>query len=125
MLKAAIKHSTSEDQVRHRAIPPDVVSKWASKLEDMKGELAEILEEEKEEKKVRTLDAIAINSETMFQLRQAEMELNKGINIMEHEAEIYSRPARTWFQSGKEKKEAEGMLQSDTQLIMVDLNRLV
>jgi ATP-dependent RNA helicase DDX27 len=25
-------------------------------------------------------------------------------NLIEHEAEIYSRPARTWFQSEKEKK---------------------
>lgn len=27
-------------------------------------------------------------------------------NLLEHEAEIYSRPARTWFQSEKEKKKA-------------------
>jgi hypothetical protein len=36
------------------------------------------------------------------------MELKKGENIIEHESEIYSRPARTWFQSGKEKLKAEG-----------------
>lgn len=36
------------------------------------------------------------------------MELKKGQNMIEHEAEIYSRPARTWFQSGKEKEKAEG-----------------
>jgi len=36
------------------------------------------------------------------------MELKKGQNMIEHEAEIYSRPARTWFQSGKEKERAEG-----------------
>ena len=27
-----------------------------------------------------------------------------GHNMVEHEAEIFSRPARTWFQSGKEKQ---------------------
>jgi len=43
-----------------------------------------------------------------LQLRKAEMELKKGQNMIEHEAEIYSRPARTWFQSGKEKEKAEG-----------------
>ena len=42
------------------------------------------------------------------QIRQAEMELRKGQNMIEHEAEIFSRPARTWFQSGKEKAQAEG-----------------
>jgi hypothetical protein len=42
------------------------------------------------------------------QIRQAEMELKKGQNMIEHEEEIYSRPARTWFQSGQEKLKAEG-----------------
>ena len=36
------------------------------------------------------------------------MELKKGENMIEHEAEIFSRPARTWFQTGKEKSKAEG-----------------
>ena len=36
------------------------------------------------------------------------MELKKGQNILEHEDEIYSRPARTWFQSEKEKQRARG-----------------
>ncbi|KAH9898412.1 DEAD-domain-containing protein [Cubamyces lactineus] len=93
MLKAAIKHSTSEDQVRHRQVPPEVVAKWSQKLEGLKGEIAEILQEEKEER----------------QLRQAEMELKKGQNMIEHEAEIFSRPARTWFQTGKEKAKAEAL----------------
>jgi ATP-dependent RNA helicase DDX27 len=38
------------------------------------------------------------------------MEVKKGENMIEHEAEIYSRPARTWFQTGKEKANAEGCL---------------
>lgn len=36
------------------------------------------------------------------------MELKKGQNIIEHEAEIFSRPARTWFQTGVEKEASEG-----------------
>jgi ATP-dependent RNA helicase DDX27 len=36
------------------------------------------------------------------------MEVRKGQNMIEHEAEIFSRPARTWFQSEKEKKKAQG-----------------
>ncbi|TBU48353.1 DEAD-domain-containing protein [Dichomitus squalens] len=94
MLKAAIKHSSGgEDQIRHRQVPQEVVSKWAQKLDSLKQEISEILQEEKEEK----------------QLRQAEMELKKGQNMIEHEAEIFSRPARTWFQTGKEKAKAEAL----------------
>lgn len=37
------------------------------------------------------------------------MELKKGENLIEHEAEIHSRPARTWFQTGKDKAKAEGL----------------
>lgn len=38
-------------------------------------------------------------------LRKAEMEASKAANMLEHESEIFSRPARTWFQSEREKKE--------------------
>ena len=55
MLKAAIKHSSGEDQVRHRQVPPEVVSKWSQKLDSLKQEISEILQEEKEEKHVRAL----------------------------------------------------------------------
>lgn len=53
MLKAAIKHSSGgEDQIRHRQVPPEVVSKWSQKLDSAKQEISEILVEEKEEKQV-------------------------------------------------------------------------
>ena len=42
------------------------------------------------------------------QIRKAEMELTKGENMIEHKDEIFSRPARTWFQSSKEKAKSEG-----------------
>ncbi|KAL0951162.1 hypothetical protein HGRIS_007894 [Hohenbuehelia grisea] len=93
MLKAAIKHSAGEDQVRHRIVPAEIVSKWVSKLDSLKSEVSEVMQEEKEEK----------------QFRQAEMEVKKGQNMIEHEAEIYSRPARTWFQTGKEKSNAAAL----------------
>lgn len=35
--------------------------------------------------------------------------MKKGQNMMEHEAEIYSRPARTWFQSSHDKTKAEAV----------------
>lgn len=54
MLKAAIKYSAGEDQVRHRLIPPDTVAKFAEKLESLKGEITEVMKEETEEKQVRS-----------------------------------------------------------------------
>ncbi|KAF8964183.1 ATP-dependent RNA helicase drs1 [Flammula alnicola] len=93
MLKAAIKHSSGEDQVRHRIIPAETIQTWVEKVAALKGDIAEILEEEKEEK----------------HLRKAEMELKKGQNMIEHEAEIFSRPARTWFQNTKDKQKAEDL----------------
>ncbi|KAF8908956.1 P-loop containing nucleoside triphosphate hydrolase protein [Gymnopilus junonius] len=117
MLKAAIKHSSGEDQVRHRIVPAESVQTWVEKLDILKGEIAEILKEEKEEK----------------QIRKAEMELKKGQNMIEHEAEIFSRPARTWFQTTKEKQNAEGLPPSSlsrngivvTVTILSDLSKLV
>lgn len=91
MLKAAIKQSKS-DMVRHRVIPSEAINKYAETLEEMRGEVQAVLREEKEEKA----------------LRQADMEVRKGQNLIEHEAEIFSRPARTWFQSEKEKQTAKG-----------------
>ncbi|KAH7930992.1 DEAD-domain-containing protein [Leucogyrophana mollusca] len=90
MLKAAIKHSTGEDNIRHRVVPADVLPKWVKRVEELKEDIAIILQEEKEEK----------------QIRQAEMELKKGENMIEHEKEIFSRPARTWFQSEHDKSKA-------------------
>ena len=34
----------------------------------------------------------------------AEMEMNKAKNLIVHEKEIYSRPARVWFQSKTDAK---------------------
>lgn len=53
MLKAAIKHGAGADQVRHRVIPQEAVSRWAERLNALKEEVVEILKEEKEEKHVR------------------------------------------------------------------------
>jgi len=110
MLKAAIKHGAGEDKVRHRIVPPEAAAKWVEKLDEIKEEISEVLQEEKEEKHVRApnpfLSWLVLTCHA--QMRHAEMEVKKGQNMIEHEAEIFSRPARTWFQSEKEKKAAEG-----------------
>ena len=53
MLKSVMKHSASDDNIRHRVIPADVVLKWSKKVEELKGEVVAVLHEEKEEKQVR------------------------------------------------------------------------
>ena len=53
MLKAAIKHASGEDQVRHRTVSTDIVAKWASKIASLKDEIAAVMREEKEEKQVK------------------------------------------------------------------------
>ena len=60
MLKAAIKHGSGEDQVRHRVVPPEAISKWSEKLNVMKDEISEILQEEQEEKHVRCRDSCSV-----------------------------------------------------------------
>lgn len=42
----------------------------------------------------------------LSQLRVAEMEINKAHNIIEHQDEILSRPARVWFTDESKKKPA-------------------
>jgi len=61
-------------------------------LSHLADELDEVLKEEKEENAIRV----------------AQMELTRGQNIIEHADEIKSRPARTWFQSESDKKQAKG-----------------
>ncbi|PKI85388.1 RNA helicase [Malassezia vespertilionis] len=96
LLKAVLKR-TQLEQVKHRLLPPDMVQKLANTVVSLKPEMDAILEEEKEERA----------------LRQAEMELRKGENMIAHKDEIYSRPARTWFQSEKEKAASKDIARAE------------
>lgn len=86
MLKTVLKKSSAE-QIRHRLVPSEDVRKMAIKLEDLRKEVEEVLQEEKEEKLIR----------------QAVMEATKGENMIKHHDEIMSRPKRTWFVSADDK----------------------
>ena len=108
MLKAAIKRGSGEDKVRHRVISADAVAKWKETLDGLKDEVEAVLKEEKEEKAASGSSPVMNDTNGTLQMRQAEMELRKGQNMIDHEKEIYSRPARTWFQSSKDKQKAEG-----------------
>lgn len=91
LLKAVLKR-TPPEQVKHRLLPADVTQKVSDAIDSLKPEIEQVLAEEKEERA----------------LRQAEMQLQKSENMLTHQDEIYSRPARTWFQSEKDKAEAKG-----------------
>jgi hypothetical protein len=71
--------------------------------------LLKFFEKRRKKNKYGICDVELLPLANTSKLRQAEMELKKGQNMIDHEAEIYSRPARTWFQTGKEKLKAEGL----------------
>ncbi|XP_062500665.1 probable ATP-dependent RNA helicase DDX27 [Corticium candelabrum] len=83
MLKEVVKHARTP--VKSRVIPPDVIAKIKDKLSRLEKDIKDILKQEDEEK----------------QMRRAEMEMNKARNMIEHQREIFSRPARTWFETKK------------------------
>ncbi|WFC94874.1 RNA helicase [Malassezia brasiliensis] len=91
LLKAVLKR-TPPEQVKHRLVPAEAVQKMSTAIAALKSDIEEVIAEEKEERA----------------LRQAEMEMQKSENMLTHQDEIYSRPARTWFQSEKDKAEAKG-----------------
>ncbi|CAM0135987.1 nucleolar DEAD-box protein required for synthesis of 60S ribosomal subunit [Umbelopsis sp. WA50703] len=90
LLKMAVKSST-KSQVKHRVVPAELIVKYKTKLESITEQVKDVMKQEKEDKA----------------MRQAEMELKKSENMLNHANEIYSRPARTWFQSDKDKKKSK------------------
>lgn len=87
MLKMAIKSSVGA-QVKNRVVNHELVQRYKQKVESLGPQIKEVLAEEKQERAIRN----------------AEMQLKKSENMLHHGAEIYARPARTWFQTETEKK---------------------
>ncbi|CEP07887.1 hypothetical protein [Parasitella parasitica] len=87
MLKMAIKSSVGA-QVKNRVVNHELVQRYKQKVESLGPQIKEVLAEEKQERAIRN----------------AEMQLKKSENMLHHGAEIYARPARTWFQTEAEKK---------------------
>ncbi len=69
----------------------EVIVKFRDKIRSLEKEVKSILKQEDEEK----------------QLRVSEMEVNKARNMIEHEQEIFSRPAKTWIPSSNQKSGTE------------------
>jgi ATP-dependent RNA helicase DDX27 len=92
VVRAAVKAGKTQGaKIVSRVIEADVTDKLSAEIEDLKDELDAILREEKEEK----------------EFAQAEMQTSKGENLLKHQSEIMSRPKRTWFESEKDKQDAQ------------------
>lgn len=92
VVKAAVKAGKVEGtKTRSVTIDAATVREWQAKVDELEGEVDEILAEEKELK----------------QLQQADMEITKGENLIKHADEIKSRPKRTWFETEHDKKKAK------------------
>lgn len=88
VVKQAVKASRAQGaKVVSRQVPAEETDRWLKKLHDLEDEIEEVLQEEKEER------ALSIT----------ERDLKRGVNLIEHEDEIKSRPKRTWFESEKDK----------------------
>lgn len=86
VLKSIAKRAGSK--LRSRIVAEQSIAKWCQMIEQMEDQVAEVLQDEREERV----------------LRKAEMEATKAENMIEHKDEIFSRPKRTWFATEKEKK---------------------
>ena len=86
MLAAILKRAPQT--VKRRKISPKVIEEASSKIAALEGSIEEILEQERLERSMRI----------------AEMEMSKSENMIVHHDEIMSRPAKTWFMSGKDKR---------------------
>lgn len=77
----------------------------------MKEDISHIFRMEYEEKQVGYLDLSLAPMMSLiwnYQLRLAQMQTNKTLNMIQHEGEIFSRPPRTWFQTKEQKNQAKG-----------------
>ncbi|KAJ5359326.1 ATP-dependent RNA helicase drs1 [Penicillium cataractarum] len=91
VVKSAVKAGKAQGaKIVSRVVEMAIADEWAQKAEDLADEVQEVLQEEKTEK----------------QLAQAEMQVNKGENLMKYGNEIMSRPKRTWFETETQKRAA-------------------
>ncbi|KAF5534312.1 ATP-dependent RNA helicase DRS1 [Fusarium mexicanum] len=92
VVKAAVKAGKAQGaKIVSRQIESAEVDALQAQIDEMDDEIEEIMQEEKEEK----------------QLAHVEMQVKKGENLIQHEAEIKGRPRRTWFESEHDKKQSK------------------
>ncbi|KAM0241320.1 hypothetical protein ACHAPO_002127 [Fusarium lateritium] len=92
VVKAAVKAGKAQgSKIISRQPDSGEVDALQTQIDEMDDEIDEIMQEEKEEK----------------QLAHVDMQIKKGENMIQHEAEIKGRPRRTWFESEHDKKKSK------------------
>ncbi|KAG9952328.1 DEAD-domain-containing protein, partial [Aureobasidium melanogenum] len=92
VVKQCVKTARTQGAIiKSRIIPPAAADSWSEKVDNLAEEIEAVLREEKEEKVLAT----------------TEMQMRRTENIMTHEAEILSRPKKTWFESEADKRAAK------------------
>lgn len=85
------------DQVVARVVPATVIGKWKAWIDSVQGAVRTVLKEERHER----------------EMRLADVELTKANNMMKHSDEIYSRPAKSWFQTEVERQEEKNKMRNE------------
>ncbi|CAG8593076.1 11487_t:CDS:2 [Paraglomus brasilianum] len=91
ILKKILRH-TPHSHLKRRVISPEIISTYQDQIDSLQDRIKQIFANEREQNVIQ----------------RAEMELQKSENMLIHQEEIMSRPARTWFISEKQKKLASG-----------------
>ncbi|CAK7230723.1 nucleolar DEAD-box protein required for synthesis of 60S ribosomal subunit [Sporothrix bragantina] len=82
------KPSGTKYLIKSRSVDPAAADAWQDKINDLEDDIADIIEEEREARK----------------LAMAEMEVTRGENLLKHREEILARPKKTWFETPREKE---------------------
>lgn len=90
IFKLSLKNSQSE--VRNRVVSAETLEKYRKRYDSIKVQIELVLKAEREDRAIQ----------------QAEMQANKAENLLKHEAEIKSRPKRTWFKESAKKRKFLG-----------------
>lgn len=93
VMKEVLRGMDSEQRkaIKTRAVAPSVLDHFKTLIHNLSDDVEGLLVDEKD----------------MKELRVAEMHLNRAENMLNKEDEINSRPARTWFQSERDKTRAK------------------
>ncbi|KAJ1663045.1 nucleolar DEAD-box protein required for synthesis of 60S ribosomal subunit [Coemansia sp. RSA 1813] len=90
LLKMAVKNSP-KDRIKQRVVPLDTLNKYRAKVDSLADQVKEIMDQMREERV----------------MKDAEMQIAKASNMLEHKHEIINRPRRTWFQTTKERQRSK------------------
>lgn len=91
LLKQMAKHAGSAAKLKQRIVPTDKVDAHSEAIAALAVDIARVLREEKDER----------------MLQKAEMEVTRATNLVEYSDDIKSRPAKSWFQTERRKRQLQ------------------